>query len=245
MFFRYDLYLYRIMKNIPSRHTAVALTVKPEEMRCPLLITALAVLFSLLGIMIAEAKRPVKVSAADLVGKVYCVADPALGRESCLKQVENNFSGTPVSEDGAEWMSESEGFIINYHGQSPEAEAMARYDHDTVAGYGYIFYFPYKSTQRERANKEQCRFCSELLDDLCALGAMMGADPLTENLFDVSGVLKGGDVQLTLTEDVDPGVQDTELQAGAENPNQSGRFILVMSVVPASALQYTAQQLAE
>lgn len=223
-----------------SRPVVVAATAKPSLLPY-LLIGAVATLILLLGGLSAHAAKPVKLTASDLVEKAYGVADPELGREGCRRMAEDKFSGSPVEEDGADWMSEGEGFIISYHGQSPEAEAMVRYVNDMVDGYGYIFYFPYGASQREAANKEQCKFCSALLDELCEMGAEMGADPATTELFDVDGRLNGRDVQLTLSEDVESKAANHELQAGAIDPDCSGQFILVMSIVPTSTLQYTAE----
>ena len=192
------------------------------------------------GISDVYAKRPVKITAAELIGKVYGVADPRCGREECREQALQNFSAAPVESDGAEWMGEAEGFVISYGGQTPETEAMARYSHDDVTGYGYIFYFPYSSHGREKANREQCRFCSSLMEDLVEIGAIMGADPQTEDLFDVTEIYKGNDVQLTLSEVAESESVSETLEAGEIPADRSGQFILMVSIVPVDALHYTA-----
>lgn len=187
----------------------------------------------------ADAAQPVDVDASDLISKVYAVADPAAGREQCRRVAEQSFNETPVADGGAEWMTSDE-FHICYAGMQPEAEAMARYDNGAVAGYGYIFYFPYEAMARDTANGEQCRFCSALLQDLSGMGIALGADPMTEALFDVAGVFNGGDLQLTLSETVDHETIDADLPAGAIPADRSGLFTLIISVVPAHALPYTA-----
>ena len=72
------------------------------------------------------------------------------------------------------------------------------------------------------------------------MGIMLGADPMTDALFDVGGVFDGGDVQLTLNETVEHETIDTDLAAGAIPADRSGSFTLLISVVPAHALPYTA-----
>lgn len=213
---------------------------KYEGYRMRWIIAVLLGLALMAGISDAYAKRPVKVTAAELIGKVYGVADPRCGREECRDKALHSFSAAPVESDGAEWMGEAEGFVISYGGQTPESEAMARYSHNDVTGYGYIFYFPYSSHGREKANREQCRFCSSLMEDLVEIGAIMGADPQTEDLFDVTAIYKGNDVQLTLSEITESESATDTMAAGEIPADRSGQFILMVSIVPADALHYTA-----
>ena len=200
----------------------------------------LSILLAAIATLSANAADPVVVDASDLIYKVYGVADPASGREECRQAARQSFNDVPVADEGAEWMTTDEGFRISYEGMQPEAEAMARYDHGTVVGYGYIFYFPYTPMAREKANGEQCSFCAALLQELTDMGVVLGADPMTVALFDVEGAINGGDVQLTLNETVENETLDADLPAGAIPADRSGSFTLVISVVPANALNYTA-----
>lgn len=202
-----------------------------------ILITAI---FSLLPVLQAAGAEPMEVKASDLIEKVYCLADPASGMMQCRKMACEHFSSAPFQDEGAEWMSADEGFVVSYEGMTPESEAMARYENGMVTGYGYIFYFPYAADCREMANGKQCRFCSALLDELTDMGIVFGADPMTESLFDVVGMFQGGDVRLTLNEDVTNETITPDLQAGAIPADREGQFILLMSVVPAHAANLSA-----
>ena len=239
------------MESYPPRPVAVAIVANDDAKR-RFFIFALVTLSVLLGGLagraatlsdnsVSESTEPIEVTAADLVQKVYGVADPTLGRDGCRKIAQDSFSETPREDEGAEWMSSDEGFLISYQGQSPEAEAMVRYARNAVTGYGYIFYFPYESHRREAANNEQCRFCSALLGELSELGEDLGADPLTKELFDVSGIVKGRLVRLCLSESTAPAPENPDLPVGAIDPAISGEFILVMSVTPTFNSEFTAE----
>ncbi|MDE6272128.1 MAG: hypothetical protein K2M31_03880 [Muribaculaceae bacterium] len=230
------------MNTNPSHHRAVAIAIaRDNSFSNSHLILLLIGIILIFGALMANAQKPRKVSAEDLVSKVYGVADPGLDREDCRRMAEKCYCAKPIEEDGAEWMSASEGFAINYEGHMPESEAMARYDNDNVAGYGYIFYFPYNAAERDKANREQCRFCSALLGELNDMGAIVGANPLTDALFDVGGIYKGSDLQLTLSEYVESETQTPDLQAGAIPADRKGQFIIVMSVTPAGLHEFTAE----
>lgn len=196
-------------------------------------ISLIALLFALLAIP-AKAAEPVCLNAADLIGKVYGVADPDTQEDACRREAQSRFSTIPVAEDGAEWMSSEDGFLISYEGLSPEVEAMARYDRGQVAGYGYIFYFPYEAYARETANDRECGFCSALLQELSDMGLSLGADTSTDALFDVYSPFSGGDLRLTLREEIENETVSAELPAGAIPADREGRFVLFVSIVPAT-----------
>ncbi len=201
----------------------------------------LATLFLSIGTLVSTAGNTVTVNAADLIGKVYGVADPACSEESCRKAVAESIGIATVSDEDAEWLSSDNGFRLAYEGQTPEVEAMARYDRGEVAGYGYIFYFPYSAHERESANNEQCEFCGALLQELSDMGLVLGSDTMTDALFDVNGAYEGGDVQLILREEIASQTIDDNLPAGAIPADRQGQFTLVISVVPANATGFTAQ----
>ncbi len=227
----------RALNNHP---VAIAVAVDNSGSLSRVFIAGLVLLFLLLGVLTGNAKRPHRISTADIVGKVYGVANPCQDKATCREIARQTYGSSPVEDDGAEWIGETEGFAIDYEGQYPESEAMARYENDKVAGYGYIFYFPYKATEREKANKEQCRFCTTLIDELNEMGAIVGANPLTDALFDVGGYYNGGDVQLTLSEYIESETRSPELQAGAIPSDRSGQFVVIVSVVPAERNEFTA-----
>ncbi|MBD5370728.1 MAG: hypothetical protein HDR80_06225 [Bacteroides sp.] len=188
----------------------------------------------------ASAAEPLEIRAADLIGKVYCTADPRAGEEEC-RDAAHTLYDAPRMDEGAEWIGAEEGFRVNYGGLTPEAEAMARYERGSVAGYGYIFYFPYEAAGRTSANCEQSAFCTCLLKDLAEMGVILGADPTTDALFDVAGIYHGGDVQISLREEVISETIAPDQLAGAIPADRTGEFILFVSVVPAHALDYTSQ----
>lgn len=207
------------------------------------IIASISALLMTLVAMPAFAKAPVTVNAADLIGKVYGVADPGCSESECRREAQARFETLPEVEEGAEWLSSDNGFVLVYEGQSPEVEAMARYERGEVAGYGYIFYFPYEATQRNVANHEQCEFCSALLQELSDMGLTLGSDIDTDSLFDVSGAFSGGDFHLALTEEVASETPGEDLPAGAIPADREGQFVLLISVVPTNAVPMTAANL--
>lgn len=205
-------------------------------LRLPIITLAIA----LTSALSSFAASPLIVNAADLIGKVYGVAEPAMSQEECRQVAGERFSDVPAIAEQAEWMGTDEGFSICYSGMTPESEGMARYENGAVAGYGYIFYFPYAAAARERANCEQCRFCSALLQELTDNGILLGADPTTDALFNVGGIFEGGDVQLTLREVIEAETPAPDMAADMIPADREGCFTLIISVVPAHALDYTA-----
>ncbi len=205
------------------------------------IISCLTLFIMAIAVQTSMAAQPVAVNASDLIGKVYGVADPSKSESQCRQEAESRFDTTPEAEAGAEWLSSDNGFILVYEGLSPEVEAMVRYDRGEVAAYGYLFYFPYASAQRSAANHEQCEFCAALLQELSDMGVALGSDLSTDALFDVTGAYKGGDVQLTLREEVESETVTADLPAGAIPADREGQFILMINVVPANAVALTAE----
>lgn len=200
-------------------------------------ILLLAISFATLTAFAAD---PLEVNASDIIGKVYAVADPAYGRDNCRETADEQFALLPACEEGAEWLTSAEGFRLSYEGMQPEVEAMAEYDNGMVSSYGYIFYFPYASAQRETANGQQCEFCTALLQELKDLGIDLGADPMTANLFDVRGIFHGSHIHLTLSENVANETLTSDLRSEEIPADREGEFTLLISIVPAQTFSYTA-----
>lgn len=202
---------------------------------------SLSALLLTLIVLPAMAGNTVRVNAADLIGKVYGVADPNVSENDCRRQASEALQMIPTLDEGAEWISSDNGYVLVYEGLSPEVEAMALYDRGEVAGYGYIFYFPYEAKERETANTHQCEFCSALLQELTDMGMALGSDSESDSLFDVEGVFSGGDVRLTLREEVESETVTPYLQSGIIPVDRQGQFILMINVVPSNVIGLTAQ----
>ncbi|MDE6559648.1 MAG: hypothetical protein K2K29_07155 [Muribaculaceae bacterium] len=194
--------------------------------------TLILSLMMILGISAAKAGDPLDVNAADLVGKVYGVADASANRNECRLEAGERFGYMPANEDGAEWINSTDGFAVRYSGMAPEADAMARYDGNKVAGYGYIFYFPYEAYARKLADSAQCEFCSTLLQELTDMAISMCSDPMTDAIFDMSGDYNGNDISLTLREEIDHETITPDQLAGSVPADRCGRFVLLVSIVP-------------
>lgn len=184
------------------------------------------------GLSNAFASTPVEVNASDIIGKIYCVADPDSGREECRRLSTERYGAEPGNEDGAEWISSDNGFAISYYGMQPEVDAMARYEGNEVAGFGYVFYFPYNSHCREAANHDQCEFCSTLLQELNDMAVTLDVNEAADALFEVFGEYAGSDISLTLREEIESETMAPDQLAGAIPSDRCGQFVLLISVVP-------------
>lgn len=178
--------------------------------------------------------NPVTVKGTDLIEKVYGVINPNSSEAECREGVRGYFTLTPTEEDGSEWLSSDNGFYLTYQGITPEADAMARYEKGEIAGYGYIFYFPYEAEGRRSANDCQCEFCSALLQELADNGMTLGADQNTDALFHVRGESALSDFDVVLREEIEHETVTTELAAGEIPADRKGCFVLMISVEPSN-----------
>ncbi len=188
------------------------------------------------------ASNPVSVSGLDLIQKVYGIVDSTTPESNCRQEVSERFATSPTVDEDAEWLSTEDGFTLDYEGMSPEVEAMARYDRGEVAGFGYIFYFPYQAAERHLANDSQCAFCSTLLQELADNGITLGSDTDTEALFNVKGMSENGTFTMTLNEEVTNETLSADLRPGEIPADREGQFVLLISVLPANATPALALQ---
>ncbi|MDE6810792.1 MAG: hypothetical protein K2J15_00405 [Muribaculaceae bacterium] len=178
------------------------------------------------------AAEPVDVNASDIIGKVYGITAPSCNQVDCRQAVAEHFGKLPCKEDGGEWLTSDEGLILRYSSMSPEVDAMARYENGKVAGFGYIFYFPYEAHCRKSANSSQCEFCRALIQELADMDVYMVANPMTDSLFEISGEYNGNDISLILREEIENENVTANQLAGTVPADRSGQFVLLVSVVP-------------
>lgn len=184
------------------------------------LISSLAAIFCVLSVS-ASAVDPCAslpegktVNVNDMLTKVYGLI-PATLDEWTMTGEAAVMGLVPVKEDGGLWLDSAEGYRLSYAGVSPEVSARAEYEDGALTGFTYYFIFPYECDRtREIANKEQCRFCGSMLQEMNDMGVEMAAgesDP--EMLIDASGVYGDSQLKVNLLDD-------------------DNRFLLILSVTP-------------
>lgn len=181
--------------------------------------------------LVAKKVTPVKVTAKDLVTKVFGVADANLNSPDLKKSVSKSLSVTPQEDEGGLWLDPTDGYAVSYYGMVPQVSAVAMYDDedsDHLAYFSYFFLFPYDNGTRENANYEQCAFCTSLLQEMEDIGMDMGGATFTDALFEAAGNYGENTVNLRLVEQQGDGsyVADPDYATG------DGRYILVLNVEP-------------
>ena len=171
---------------------------------------------------------PVIVTAADLVTKVYGAIDlpesgcPALTSRETTKKAVKALKVRPEIDETGVWFESEDGYRVNYSGMTPEVAAVAQFDKDTLSSFGYFFIFPYAAGHREDANRDQCAFCSSLLQEMYDMGSIAGmpadTEATSESLFSALGNYEGNDINMKLSEQT--------------QPDASGRFLLVLQIIP-------------
>ncbi|MDE7401929.1 MAG: hypothetical protein K2M87_00775 [Muribaculaceae bacterium] len=163
---------------------------------------------------------PVVVNAADIIGKVYGVIDPALSKGECKANARRLIGLNPTEEADVLWLDSDLGFRLNYSGMLPELSAMARYSGAGATDYGYFFLFPYNKGGKDECGNSQAQFCGALLQEMHDMGLPMNLNTASEDLFEAIGDYNGSMVDVRL---LDEPSAETE---GA------GRYILILSVEP-------------
>lgn len=164
--------------------------------------------------------RSVKVTAADMVDKVYGVVDPACGFEQAMKVAHEWLCMSPVADEYGVWLDAADGYSVEYYGMHPTVTAMARYDAEgNVSDYSYFFFFPYNCDCQD-ADKDQVTFCSVLLQELHDMGADMAQAFDAEALFDVCGRYEDKMVEVRLVDE------------GSLAESNDGRYVVSMVVEP-------------
>lgn len=179
------------------------------------------------------AVSPIIVTAADLVTKVYGTLDLPESGNGTLSRKETAEKGVkalkvrPEIDETGIWFESTDGYRVNYSGMTPDVSAVAQFDKDSLSSFSYFFIFPYASGCREDANRNQCAFCSSLLQEMydmnsiAGMAADEGEDP---SLFSALGSYDGNSINVTLREQT--------------QPDASGRFLLILEVTPNAGNPY-------
>ncbi len=169
----------------------------------------------------SAASSAVIVTAADLVSKVYGVLDLPQTVAETKKGVEKCMKMEPDADETGLWLDTDSGYKLSYSGMTPEVAAVAQFeDDDTISQFGYFFFFPYNSADRDDANRAQCAFCSSLLQEMNDMGVVSGTtEDNDDSLFEVVGAYEGNMVNMMLKEQT-------------ANGRDGGRFLLILSVTP-------------
>lgn len=166
--------------------------------------------------------RRIDVDALDLITKVYGVLDRASTRNECMSGAIDSLAIVPHEEQNCLWLDSDNGYNLAYRGMAPQVSAMARFDSDgSMTDYCYFFLFPYDSASRKTETQRQADFAGSLLQEMQDMGLDPGADPDTDELFDVYADCSGRFVNVRLLDD--------------QTPDSSGRYILMLSVEPTPA----------
>lgn len=188
-------------------------------------LTAALILMSLAG---AQAQKiltavPLKVTAIDLITKVYGLADPKMSLSETEAYAQQNLGTQPERDGNDLWMESEAGYAVSYYGMEPQVEAVAQYENNALDRFGFFFLFPYAAEARAAADRQQCEFCSTLLQELHDLGLPLFETEVKDATFEVAGDFAGNDFKVRLVEEPDQ-------TAGG------GRFIVVVQVDPQAGM---------
>lgn len=181
--------------------------------------------------LIAKKTTPVKVTAKDLVTKVFGVADSNLNGSDLKKSVAKSLSVTPQEDEGGLWLDPTDGYAVSYYGMVPQVSAVAMYDGDDsdhLAYFSYFFLFPYANGSRDNANYEQCAFCTTLLQEMEDIGMDMGGATPTDALFEAIGNYGENTVNIRLVEQN----SNSTTVVDPDHASGDGRYIIVLNVEP-------------
>lgn len=166
----------------------------------------------------------VRLTAHDIVTKVYGVFDVSMTRDESVSKMNQILEVIPEEDDTGIWVDSDAGYNIDYYGMRPDCSAVARFDDDgIVKDFGFFFFFPYDEVTREKSVVSQTAFCGSLLQELHDIGADMGVNVLTDAIFETIGQYAGNMVEVRLIDEK------------AVLHDDHGRFIVVVSVEPQSS----------
>ncbi|MDE5876450.1 MAG: hypothetical protein K2H47_03025 [Muribaculaceae bacterium] len=164
--------------------------------------------------------RSVKVTAADMVDKVYGVVDPSCCFEQAMKVAHDWLCMSPVADEYGVWLDAADGYSVEYYGMRPTVTAMAHYDAEgNLSDYSYFFFFPYNCDCQD-ADDDQVNFCGVLLQELHDMGADMAQTVNDDAMFDVCGRYEDKLVQVRLVDE------------GALADNNDNRYVVSMMIEP-------------
>lgn len=164
------------------------------------------------------ASTQVKLTAEDMVSKLYGVIDASVSKKECVRQSKELLHLTPEDDNDALWLETATGFGVDYYGMNPDVSAMARFGNDQVSDFGYFFLFPYTASTKADSVREQADFCSSLLQEMMDMGLPMDLNTATDDLFEAVGDYNGSLVDVRLLDEAGNG--------------QGGRYILILSIEP-------------
>lgn len=170
------------------------------------------------GLSASPTVLPLELTAIDLVTKVYGVLDTGLSEKDAVKEAGRRFNLTPSADSEGLWLDTADGYVVSYYGMTPLLSAVAHFDENGATDYSYFFQFPYASGSRHTADTAQCAFCGYLLQEMNDIGLMVGVPDTTDSIFEAFGSCDDKYINVRLLEE--------------ENIDDSGRFILMLSIVP-------------
>lgn len=185
--------------------------------------------------LISKRTTPVKVTAKDLVTKVFGVADHRLSSEDLKSATNKSLSINPVEDEGNLWLDPTDGYAVSYYGMVPQVSAVAMYgdNADELSNFSYFFLFPYSNGSRDNANYEQCAFCTSLLQEMEDMGMDMGCPTYTDALFEAIGNYGENLVNLRLVEQQ----SDSSYVVDPDYAASEGKYVLVLSIEPGAYTQ--------
>lgn len=179
---------------------------------------------------VTSLQLPVELTAQDFITKVYGVLDARLTKQQILDASRMAISLIPEEDEYGLWLETDDGYSISYRGMCPDVSARAVFGDDNhVTDYGFFFLFPYEGGNRDKANSMQAEFAGTLLQEMMDMGIEMTQDTVSDALFEVSA-----DYQQDLV--------DVRLVEEHNTDDNSGRFILILSVSPDNPDTYTAER---
>ena len=164
---------------------------------------------------VSDTKDAITLSGEDLITKAYGMLPAVNSKEATIGLSETMMNLTPSEEQNNLWLDSSDGFSISYNGMTPDVSALVRLDNDSISDYGFFFLFPYSDVEKKYATLDQSDFSKTMLQEFEDMGLDLGANPYTEDMFEVTGYYTDNFVAMRLIDD-----QDGE------------RYILMLSVEP-------------
>lgn len=156
-----------------------------------------------------------QVSGHDLITKAYGMIPAVNSRWATIELSEEVMNVTPTAEDNNLWVDSADGYAINYNGMTPDVSALVRLENDSISDYGFFFLFPYSDIDKKYATADQADFSKTMLQEFEDMGLDLGANPYTDDLFEVTGDYTDNFVAMRLIDDP-----------------EGERYILMLSVEP-------------
>ncbi|MDE6410572.1 MAG: hypothetical protein K2K81_10090 [Muribaculaceae bacterium] len=156
-----------------------------------------------------------QVSGHDLITKAYGMIPAVNSRRGTIELSEEVMNITPTAEENNLWLDSTDGYAINYNGMTPDVSALVRLENDSISDYGFFFLFPYSDIDKKYATADQADFSKTMLQEFEDMGLDLGANPYTNDLFEVTGDYTDNFVAMRLIDDP-----------------EGERYILMLSVEP-------------